>query len=75
MRDEVIHSEVGYSFHVGIEEEIRVETGAKYPNKKIVKASISGHVDNMGLIGVALSSAREKVQKEIGVMKGDKVEG
>jgi len=36
---------VGYSFSFSIEKELRSETGAKYPDKTIIKGSIEGNAD------------------------------
>lgn len=36
---------IGFSFSVSIEKELRSETGAKYPDKTIIKGSIEGNAD------------------------------
>ena len=36
---------VGFSFSVSIEKELRTETGAKYPDKTLIKGSIEGNAD------------------------------
>jgi len=42
-RSEIVNKTAGYSFHIKIEREIRTETGAKYPDKSVVSASLSGN--------------------------------
>jgi hypothetical protein len=36
---------IGFSFSVSIEKELRTETGAKYPDKTLIKGSIEGNAD------------------------------
>jgi|GEM_PF-3799821 len=45
---EITQKTVGFSFHITIEKEKRVETGAKYPDKLITKASLGGHTETFG---------------------------
>ena len=36
---------IGFAFKISVEKETRIETGAKYPDKKIVKAELEGNAD------------------------------
>jgi len=54
----VVNRHVGYSFSLSVEQETRVETGAKYPDKRGVSARLSGNSDTF-----------EKAVEELGKLK------
>lgn len=56
---------IGFSFHVSVEKEIRIETGAKYPDKTIVKASLGGHADTYTDAIGQLKTATETVKTQL----------
>jgi len=60
----VTQKSIGFSFHVSIERELRAETGAKYPDKTIVKASLGGHADTMEEATENLKNATKLVKKQ-----------
>lgn len=49
---------IGYRFHFTMDKELRDETGAKYPDKTNVHASIEGHTDTL-----------EEAKKQLGLSK------
>lgn len=56
---------IGYSFNVSVEREIRTDTGAKYPDKTVVKASLGGHADTFDAATSLLESAAKTVKEQI----------
>jgi len=60
----VTQKSIGFSFYVSIEREIREETGAKYPDKTVVKASLGGNADTMEEVTENLKNATELVRKQ-----------
>ncbi|MBA7595187.1 hypothetical protein ES703_02146 [subsurface metagenome] len=60
----VTHKTVGFSFNVSIEREVRVETGAKYPDKTVVKASMGGNAETMAEATDNLKKATELVREQ-----------
>lgn len=60
---------IGFGFSVSIEREIRVETGAKYPDKTLVKASLSGHADSYEEATTMLGEATKAVKEKIGQLE------
>jgi len=61
----VINKTVGYSFSITIERETRKETGAKYPDKQIIKASVGGHGATLDDVTEQLVAATEVVKKQL----------
>jgi len=61
----VINKTVGYSFSITIEREVRTETGAKYPDKQITKASVGGHGTTLDDVTKQLEAATEVVKKQV----------
>lgn len=54
---------VGYHFDIKIEREIRTETGAKYPDKSVVTASLSGNASSFEAIVEQAKKAREAIEE------------
>lgn len=44
-KTEITNRTAGYNFHVKIEREVRTQTEAKYPDKSVVSATLSGNDD------------------------------
>jgi len=55
--------EVGYRFHIAVDKELRTETGAKYPDKTQVHASLEGHADSFEEAVKQLRDAKVKVNE------------
>jgi len=64
-RTEITNKNVGYSFHVSLEREIRTATGAKYPDKTIVKASLGGHAETFKQANDQLRLATVEVRNQL----------
>lgn len=62
---EITQKTVGFSFHISIETEKRIETGAKYPDKVVTKASLGGHSDTYEGAVANLKKASEEIRKQI----------
>lgn len=66
---------IGFGFSVSIERELRTETSAKYPDKTVVKASLSGHSETYeeasSMLGEATKAVKEKIEQ---LEKGEKTE-
>lgn len=62
---EITSKTVGYSFHVSIEKELRIVTGAKYPDKIVVKASVGGHEETFAEAVGSLKEATETVKTQL----------
>lgn len=60
---EVTNRYVGYHFDIKIEKEIRTETGAKYPDKSVVTASLSGNAETLTDVISQLKSAKLVVEE------------
>ena len=68
----VTHKNVGYSFSLQIEKESRIENVAKYPDKLIVKASLSGYESTWPKVVAKLKDATQKVKNQIAnIEKGE----
>ena len=65
----VTEQTIGFSFHVTIERESRTETGAKYPDKTVVKASLGGHADTLDEAKARLKDAVKMVREQLKEMK------
>lgn len=63
---------IGYGFSVSIEREIRTDTGAKYPDKTVVKASLSGHANTFEDAEKMLGDATEKVKEKVDDLEKNK---
>lgn len=70
-KTEITNRTIGFSFHVSLEREIRTATGAKYPDKTIVKASLGGHAetfkqaqDQLRLATVEVRNQLDELQKK-----------
>lgn len=61
-RTEVVQKTEGFAFSITIEQEIREETGAKYPDKKIIKATLSGHSPEFNEAISELQQSKEKIE-------------
>lgn len=59
----VTNKHVGYSFSLSVEKEIRVETGAKYPDKQIVSARVGGNTESFDDAVEQLKKARQKIDE------------
>ena len=62
-KTEVTQKTVGCRWHYHIEVEHREETGAKYPDKTVVKAGFSGHEDEYEDAVAMIVLAREKAKE------------
>ena len=60
-------TQTGYSFKIEIEKEIRTETGAKYPDKTVMKAYITGNEATLDNVAVALAAAKIRLLKQLTV--------
>ena len=68
----VTHKNVGYSFSLQIEKESRIENVAKYPDKLIVKASLSGYEATWQDVVAKLKDAAQEVKEKIAsIEKGE----
>jgi hypothetical protein len=61
IKTEIEQTKIGYVFHISIEEEIRKNTEAKYPDKLIVKASLEGNEKTFEETVKRLSEAKTQV--------------
>lgn len=73
-KQEVTTKTIGFSFSVSIEQEVRIDTGAKYPDKTVVKAALSGHADSYDEAVANLKTASQAVKEQIKEL-GEKKEG
>ena len=65
-KKEVKTETIGYSFSITIEKEVRTATEAsKTPDKKVTKASISGHTSTFEEAKTMLKEATDEVGKRI----------
>lgn len=64
-KKEVTTQAIGFSFHVSIEREIRTVTGAKYPDKTLIKASLGGHADTSDQAKTLLNEATKEIKKQL----------
>lgn len=64
-KQEVTQKTVGYSFHISIETEKRVDSGTKYPDKTVAKASLAGHAETYEDAVASLKKATEAVREQL----------
>jgi len=62
----VTNKHVGYSFSVSIEKETREKTDAKYPDKTVVSARISGNEESFEAVQKRLDAAKKEIKKVLG---------
>lgn len=60
---------IGFSFGISVEKESRKETGAKYPDKIVAKATLSGHADTFEAAKTLLEEATKEVKKHLDEVK------
>ena len=60
-------TQTGYSFKIEIEKEIRTETGAKYPDKTVMKAYITGNENTLAETVEALAAAKVLLMNQLTV--------
>jgi len=63
----VVKMEVGYTWSISIEREIRTPTGAKYPDKTVVKAALTGHARTYEGAVTSLKQAKLELEKVVNV--------
>jgi len=56
---------VGYSFHLKIERETRVDTGLKYPDKTVVSASLIGNASSLEEASKEIELAKQTILRLI----------
>jgi hypothetical protein len=54
--------EIGYRWHITIDKELRIETGAKYPDKTTIHASLEGHEDTVAQASAAINAAKKTLE-------------
>lgn len=64
-KQDVVTRRVGFGFSITVEKELREETGAKYPDKTVVKASIEGNADTFESNIELLGRARTEIFKVV----------
>ena len=62
-------TQTGYSFKIEIEKDIRTETGAKYPDKTVMKAYITGNENTLEDTVKALAIAKIKLLKQLTIVE------
>lgn len=62
---DITQKTVGYSFSISIEQEKRVESGTKYPDKTVTKASLGGHAETYDEAVASLKKAAEAVKEQL----------
>lgn len=55
---------IGYSWSISVEKEHREETGAKYPDKTVTKASFSGHTDTYEEAVKEVNEAKKELRSD-----------
>lgn len=68
----VTQQAIGFSYSVTIEKELRTNTAAKYPDKTVLKATLSGHADTHDMAAVGLRDASKTVKKQISELEAIK---
>ena len=62
----IVQTEEGYAWHISIEREIRKPGEAqRYPDKKVIKASLSGHEASYEHALISLNQARLELERLI----------
>ena len=64
-KTEVTNRYVGFHFDIKIEKEIRTETGAKYPDKSVYVASLSGNAETFMEAVAQLHFARKELEEAL----------
>lgn len=59
----VTNQTVGYRWHISIERELRTESGAKYPDKTVLHATLEGNEDSYDKAKESLTSARKFLEE------------
>ena len=59
----IVQTEIGYTWHVSIDREIRKPTEAKCPDKTVIKASLTGHEMKYGEALTSLNHAKRELEK------------
>ncbi len=62
-RSEIVNKTAGYSFHIKIEKEVRTETGAKYPDKSVVSATLSGNDESFDAVVQHVKEAKKTIDE------------
>jgi hypothetical protein len=62
-KTEITSTTVGYHFSITVEREIRTETGAKYPDKSVVTASLSGNAPSFEVAVEQAKTAKAEIEK------------
>jgi len=62
-KTEIVNRAEGYGFHITVEREIRTETGAKYPDKSVVTATLSGNDPSFEATTEHIKKAREAIEE------------
>lgn len=57
------HQEVGYRWHIALDKELRTMTGAKYPDKTSIHASLEGHENTVKEANDAINAAKKTLEK------------
>jgi len=60
-KTEITNRTTGYSFHVKVEREIRTQTAAKYPDKTVAYATLSGNDDTFEAMVDHAKKAKETI--------------
>jgi len=60
-KTEITNRTAGYSFHVKVEREIRTATEAKYPDKTVAYATLSGNDDTFEAMVEHAKKAKETI--------------
>jgi hypothetical protein len=59
----VTKQEIGYRWHITIEKELRTSTGAKYPDKTVIHATLEGHEDSFQAAEKGIETAKTTLEK------------
>ena len=62
-KQELESKRIGFAFSFSIEKELRVETGAKYPDKTLIKGSLEGNADTYDEAVALLNKAKIELLK------------
>ena len=62
-KTEITSTTVGYHFSITVDREIRTETGAKYPDKSVVTASLSGNAPSFEAAVEQAKTAKAEIEK------------
>jgi len=67
----VTEQTIGFSYHVTLEKELRTNTGAKYPDKTVIKASLGGHVDTIAEAITQLKVCSTAIKTQIAELEAE----